>query len=188
MAKPSIESFQSLLFILVYKSGVAVWQDTLHFCIKINYVFHTPLGLIPANILAVNKPCGTAFNWDESEHIYCCSAARQERSKPYNGLINSPRVSVPHTHTHASDYNCGQGQRGHSLEPWCIQTAVDPFLHFCSGRSVEKSMSFLLISKATYAHGAAPPAWSGRRINKLQQALHENNTDQFNIDAREWRA
>lgn len=36
--------------------------------------------------------------------------------------------------------------------------------------------------------GAAPGAWSSGRINKLQQALHENNTDQFNIDAKEWRA
>lgn len=36
---------------------------------------------------------------------------------------------------------------------------------------------------------AAPPARSGgSRINKLEQALHENNTDQFNIDAKEWRA
>lgn len=41
---------------------------------------------------------------------------------------------------------------------------------------------------ATWVFGTAPAAWSRGRINKLQQALHENNTDQFNIDAKEWRA
>lgn len=153
------------------------------------------------NIFTVNQYCGIKFIkrwcWTSSD-----APGGKERMRPDNGLISSLSGSILCTGIRAAD--------PHLLLPlWTqdsksvVRMLVSPICglwppqdkhfqrHIFSSHFIIKVLAIWVLYSRADPPGCLKLYWPacGRgRINKLKQALHENNTDQFNIDAKEWRA